>query len=212
MTDLKFLKIHCYISSHLEIIIKSIQIPQFKSLCTIKLSFPSSFVQAVATDASGHTFEFWQATAEGGPDFYPLRHLGAEVTTLRLDGGVTLDQLSVQPGLGDFLRSLDAVRILEFDGTIDFDQNIIIFIPGVFPGLKVIRVEIGLDDCEEVMKHVAAAARLRMEEGNPLAVIEPFSAEGLGKCAGGEGGLSQELRAEWEKRYEAEGVQKFLSG
>ena len=215
MTDLKFLKIHCYIPSHLEIILKSIQIPQFENLDTVKLSLSSYLVQVVATDGSGHTFEFRHATTGSSPNFFPLRHLGADVTTLRLCGRISHTQLDEQLGLYEFFWSLDAVRELEFDGTIDSVDNIlsnVVSMPGVFLGLKVIRVAVGLDDCEEVIEYLTATARLRMEEGNPLAVIEPFSAEGLGERAGSEGGLSQELRAEWEKRYEAKGVQNFLSG
>jgi len=43
-----------------------------------------------------------------------------------------------------------------------------------------------------------------MEEGNPLPAIEPLLAEG-------EDGLGQEFPVEWEKYYEAEGIQNFLS-
>ena len=214
MTDLKFLKIHCPIHSDLEIILKSIHIPQFKSLDTVRLSLQYSVVRAVATDGFGHTFEFLQAAAGSGPNFYPLRHLGANITTLRLDQGMTLERLDERPGLYEIFRSLDAVRVLEFDGTIVSAKSVlynVVSIPRVLPGLRVIRVAIGWDECKEVLENLATAARLRMEMGNPIATIEPFSVEGLEKCADGEGGLGQELRAEWEKHYEARDVQNFLS-
>jgi len=207
MIDLKFLKIHCSIPGDLEAILKSIHVPQFKSLDTVQLSLLSS-LWAVATDDFGHTFEFSQST-ESDPNFYPLRHFGAEVTTLRLDRGMTLQALDNLPGLYNFFRSLDAVWVLEFDGAVTSIKTVlhnILSITRVFPRLKVMRVVIGWDDCEEALELLAALLRLRMEEGNSLAAIEPLSVGGVG-----EDGLDPELRAEWEKHYDTEGIQNFLS-
>jgi len=120
---------------------------------------------------------------------------------------MTLEQLDEGPALYNFFRSLDTVQVLEFDGVIDSVENVlsnVLPITGVFPGLRVIRVAINLDDCKGALQLLAAALKLRMEEENPLTAVEPFSAEG-------EDELSQELCAEWEKHYEAEGIQNFLS-
>jgi len=195
MIDLKFLKIHCHIPGDLEAILKSIHVPQFKSLDTVQLSLSSS-LRAVATDDFGHTFEFLQSTVDG-PNFYPLRHFGAEVTTLRLDRGMTLDELGCWPGLFVFFRSLGVVRVLEFDGAVSSVKTVffdILSIPGVFLGLKIIRVVIGWDSCKDALELLAALSRQRMDEGIPLAAIEPISAGG-----GCGGALDPELRAEWEK-------------
>ena len=108
-----------------------------------------------------------------------------------------------------------AAQVLEFDGTVDSAGGIlseVLSIDGFFPGLKVIRVAIGRGDCEGVLQLLATVLRECVEEGNPLTTVELFLAEGLEKCADSEleGGLGQELREEWEKRYEAEGLQNFL--
>ena len=208
MMDLEFLKISCSISDDLEAIFKSIHVPQFKSLDTVQLFLPSGLL-AVATDGFGHTFEFPQFIG-GDPNFYPLRHLGAEVTTLRLDRGMTRRVFGNWSGWGELFRSLDAVRVLEFDGSITSVKAVlrnVLSRTGVFPELKIIRVGIGWDsDCEEVLELLAAVLRLRMEEGTPLAAVEPLPAEG----DDGDG-LGQELRAKWEEHYIAEGIQSFLS-
>ena len=206
MVNLKFLRIHCPLPGNLEAILKSIHIPQFKSLDTVRLSIFSG-LRAVATSASGLTFEFLQSTGRDS-NFYPLRHLGAEVTTLRLDQEIPLHGLCHPPGLYDFFRTLDSVRVLEFDGAIPSVKTVVhsvLFKTRVFPRLKVIRVVVCWDDFEDTLELLAGASKLRMDKGNPFAVIEPVSAEG-----DDEGGLGQELRAEWEKRYEAEGIQDLL--
>ena len=206
MTDLKLLRIHCPIPGDLETILKCIHVPQFKNLDTVQLSVHST-LQVVATDGSGHTFGFSQLT-EDGPNFYPLRHLGAEVTTVRLDRGMTIEGLGCRPGLFKFFHSLGPVRVLEFDGAVSSVKTVffdILSVAGVFRGLKVLRVVIGWDSCKEALELLAELSRERMEEGNPFSAIEPLSAGGVG-----EGWLDPELRAEWEKHYEAQGIQNFL--
>jgi len=205
MTDLEFLRIHCLLGRDLEIILNSIHIPQFQSLDTARLFFSFPRVRVVATDDSNRTFEFSQSIGEA-PDFYPLRHLGAAITTLCLGQGMTLLEFDGMPELFGFFRSLDAVQVLEFDGVADSVRNIlpgILSEPGLFPGLKVIRVSISLDDCEGALQFLATASRWRMEDGNPLTTIEPL--------VGVEDGLGQDIRAEWEKHYEAMGIYNFLS-
>ena len=205
MTDLEFLRIYWLLGRDLEIILNLIRIPQFQSLDTARLSFNFPRIRVVATDGSNCTFEFSQSIGEG-PDFYPLRHLGAAITALRLGQGMTLRDLDGRPELFEFFRSLDAVQVLEFDGAAGFVRNIlsgILFITGVFLGLKVIRVAISRDDCEGALRFLAAASRRRMEEGNPLATIEPL--------VGVEDGLGQDICAELEKHYKAKGIQNFLS-
>lgn len=51
-------------------------------------------------------------TRSNGDDtnIHPLRHLGADITTLR-------QQLDEEPAFYEISRSLDAVQVLEFDGT-----------------------------------------------------------------------------------------------
>jgi len=206
MTDLKYLEIHCPTDSDFEKIVKCIHVPQFENLDTVQLSLPDSSIRAIATDGFSHTFEFSQAIY-GGTSFRPLRHFGAAITTLRLDQEMTLQQLDEAPALCENFRALDAVRVLEFDGTTASVKNVlshILSIPGVFPGLKAIRLAISRDDCREALQLLTTALRPRMEEGNPLTTIEPLLAEG-------EGELGEELRAEWEKHYEAEGIQNLLS-
>ena len=208
MTGLKLLRVHCRSRGNVEPVLKFIRVPQFKDLDTVRLSVTSG-LWVVATDGSGHTFEFFQARGDVS-NFYPLRHLGAEITTLRLDrgSGITLQALDHSPVLFDFFRSLDALQVLEFDVAITSARTLryLLCEPGVFPGLKVIRVVISWDDCKEALEGFAAILRLRMEEGNPLVAIEPLSAEGVG-----EGGLDPGLRAEWDERYETEGIHNFLS-
>ena len=205
-TELKHLEIHCPLGCEFEKIVKCIHAPQFKNLDTVQLSLPNSIIRTVATDGSGHTFEFSRAI-DSNTSFRPLRHLGAAITTLRLDREMTLHRLDEGPALYQNFRSLDAVQVLEFDGAIASVKNVlsnVLSIPRVFPGLKVIRVAISRGDCKEALQLLSAASRLRMAEGNPFSTIEPLLAEG-------EGGFGQELCAEWEKHYEADGIQNFLS-
>ena len=180
MTNLKHLEIHCDMDFDFETIVTSIRAPQSKNLDTVQVSLPDSSIRRVATDGAGHTFEFSQRI-NTERDFHPLRYLRAEITTLRLDEEMTLEQLDEGPALYDFFRSLDTVQVLEFDGAIASVENVlsnVLPIAGVFPGLKVIRVAINLDDCKGALQLFAAALKLRMEEGNPLTTVEPFSAEG----------------------------------
>jgi len=207
MTDLKSLMTHSIVGPDLKDILDFIYVPQFKSLDTVRISLPSYYMQVVATDDSGHTFEFSQSRYD--PDFHPLQHLGAHITTLRLDRGMTLQRLvgggaGEGPWFGEVFQSLDAVRVLEFDGMTVSGSNVIsniLSITGVFPGLEVIRLVVW-GGCKAALELLAPVLRQRLEEGNPLATIEPLFAEG-------ENGTG---RAEWEKHYEAEGIQNLLSG
>ena len=154
-------------------------------------------------DDSGHTFEYLQSIWET-PDFYPLRHLGTDITTLRLDRGTSLGRFEGELALYEYFRTLDAVQVFEFDGAIASVNHVLFSLlsdTGVLPGLKVIRVWVSRDDYPGTLLPLATALRLRAEGGNPLTAIEPLFAEG-------EDGLG---RVEWEKHYEAEGIQNFLS-
>ena len=202
MEDLTFLSISCFSSGDFEIIFKFIHAPQFKDLDTVHLSL-SSEIQVVSTDSSGRTFQFeWYDGEE--VRFQPLLHFGAVITTLRLDQRIILMQFNRHPALLDFFRSLNAVQVLEFCGTIvDYVQDAL-SAAGIFPGLKVIRVAVSGEDCRRTLHLLATASRRRMEEGNPLTAIEPLLAEG-------EDGLDQSLHVEWEESYKAENIQCFLS-
>ena len=117
---------------------------------------------------------------------------------------MTLNRLDDGPTLYEFFRSLDKVQVLELDGKIlDWFQNFL-STPGVFPGLKVIRVSVSRQNCKMALQLLAIASGLRMEEGNPLTTIEQI-------VAAGEDGLDQRLHAKWRKYYKAEGIQNFLS-
>ena len=206
MTDLEYLEIECPIDDSLEQIVNCIHAPQFKNLDAIQLFPHFSGIRAVTTDGSGRTFKFSQCIM-GDTSFWPLRHLGADITTLRFSRGKSFWRFDERPALHEFFRSLDAVQVLEFDGSLFYVKNVlpdILSITGVFPGLKVIRVATNRDDCKGVLRLLATALRLRMEEGNLLTTVEPLLEEG-------EDVLGWELRAEWEKHYEAEGIQNLLS-
>ena len=208
MMDLKYLEIQCPINDVLEKIVDGIHAPQFRSLDTVQLSLPLPTISVVATDGSGHTFKFSQSI-ENDTNFFSLQHLGAVVTTLRLDQGQTLGTLRLDQGsaLYDFFQTLDTVQVLELSGEIDSVKTVlsdVVSIAGVFPGLRTIGIALSRDDYGEALQLLATASRLRMEEGNPLTTIEPL-------LTGCENGLGQELRVEWEKHYEAAGIQNFLS-
>ena len=205
MMDLKYLEIQCLINNGLEKIVDCIHAPQFKNLDTVQLSLEFSTITMVATDSSGHTFKFSQYI-DDDTEFFSLRHLGAVITTLRLDQGQTL-RLDQGSEVYDFFQTLDTVQVLELAGEIDSVKTVlsdVVSIAGVFPRLRTIRIAISQDDCEEALRLLAAASRLRMEKGSPLTTIEPLLAE----C---ENGLGQEFRVEWEKHYEAVSMQNFLS-
>ena len=196
LPDLKFLKVSS-LNNGFKQILDRIHAPQFKNLDTVQFS-AFLCIHVVATDSSGHTFEFSQLT--GDLAFHPLQHLGVNITTLRLDGRRPNDE----QGLYEFLQSLDAVQVLEFGwGITDWVQRLL-SVPGILPGLKAIRVTVGRYSCERVLRFLAAASRQRMEEGNAFATIELL-------LPGVEDGLDRELRAQWEKCYKAEGIQNFLS-
>jgi hypothetical protein len=203
MANLKFLKIDYPFTNSLEKILNCIHAPQFKDIDTVYLSLPFSGLEVVATDGSGHTFEFSQLIGNQST-FHPLRYLGANIITLRLDRGITLKQLDDAPVLYELLGSLDTVQVLEFDGSVaDFVQNILS--TGVFPGLKVIRVTVSWRDYESALRVLAVALRLRMVARNPLSTVEPVI---VGNDVQGS---DQKLRARWEERYKAEGIHNFLS-
>ena len=200
MTELKFLKISCDTSEDVEKILNCIHAPRFKNLDTVQLSIPISPVKAVATDGSGHRFEF-SHNINDVPISHPLRHSGAVITTLRLDQSLKRFD---GPELREIFRLHDTVQVLDFDGLIaDFVQDVL-SVTGVFPGLKVIRVAVSQVDCEKTLQLLGIASKRRMMEGNPLTAIEPL-------CAEGGGGLDRSLRVGWEKCYGAEGIQNLLS-
>ena len=137
-------------------------------------------------------------------DSCPLQYFGAAITTLRLGQVVTLGRLDEDQALCEYLQSLDAVQVLEFyEPTPDLIQDAL-SLTGVFPNLKTIWAAVSRDDCKGTLQILAIASKRRMEEGNPLATIQPLLVED------GDG-LDESLRAEWEERYKAEGIQCFLS-
>ena len=202
--NLKFLEISCLFVSYLGGILSFIHAPQFKNLDTVQLSlFPSGII-VEATDGSGHTFKFWRLGRDP-QNLHPLQHFGAVITTLRLDRGIALEQLGDKPASHRLFRPFNTVQVLEFDGTIADCIRNSLSVPGVFPGLKVIRVAVSRHNCKRTLRLLAVASKRRMVEGNPLTTIEPLSAEG-------EDELDQSLRVEWEESYKAEGIHNFLSG
>ena len=203
MTDLEFLKIDSPIGDSLQKILHLIYIPQFKDLDTVHLSFRFSRIETIVTNDSGHTFEFSQFT-DHNSNFDPLRHLGMDITTLRLDRGMTAEQLDRDPALFQLFKPFDTVQVLEFYGTITDRVQNALSVAGVLPGLKGIRVAVSQYDYKRTLRLLATISELRMEEGNPLTMVERLVLEG-------EDGLNQMLHAKWEKRYEAEGIQNFLS-
>ena len=203
MTDLEFLKIGCPIDDDLQKILQLIHVPQFKDLDTVHLSLRSPRIEMVATNSPGHTFEFLQFVGDN-LNFDPLQRLGANITTLRLGRGATLEQRD-EPTLFSLFKSLDTVQVLEFDGTIAHHVQLsILCLARVFPGLQVIRVAVGRDGCKRTLQLLATISKLRMERGNPLATVEQLVLEGDDE-------LNQRLRAKWKKLYKAEGIQNFLS-
>ena len=95
MTNIEFLRIYCPVGNELQ---NYIHTPQFKNLDTVHLSLSFFSIQAVATGRSGHKFEFSQFTGNNS-NFHPLKHLGADVITLRLDRGMTLNRPDDGPAL-----------------------------------------------------------------------------------------------------------------
>ena len=180
MTELRFLKLGYILSRDLQVFCGCIHAPQFKSLDTLQLSLLSYGFQGMATDGSSHTLEFSQA---GWDDLVsqPLQFFGAEITTLRLDQRVPLRRRD-RPLLHQLLISLGAVRVLEFNKTcLEGGFLSDLSVTGILPRLKVIRVAISRN-CTMTLQLLAAVAKLRMEEGNPLATVEPLPAEdGLGR-------------------------------
>ena len=204
MANLQFFKIDRLFDLYLEKILNFIYVPRFKNLDTVQLSLPLSTVEVVATDGSGHTFEFSRFSGHH-QNFCPLQHFGAVITTLRFDQEITLERLGDEPHLYDLFRSFDAIQVLEFDGAIaDFVQNVL-SVTGVFPGLKVIRVAVTRHECKRALQPLTIASKRRMVEGNPLTAIEPLSEDG------GDG-LDESLRVEWEECYNSEGMPDLLSG
>lgn len=199
MTDLKVLRIGCPIGEELKRNFGCIRALQFKTL-TPFVFFPSPYhIEAVDTDGSGHTSEFSQFIWDG-LNFHPPRHFGAGVvTTLHLDQ--SLRRFDV-PASYEFLRSVNAVRLLEFDGTITgYSQNIL-SVTGVFSGLKVIQGIVSQLDCERTLQLVVAL-KWCMMKGKPLTMMKPLLTEG-------EDGLERSLRVQWEDCYKV-GIRCFLS-
>ena len=197
LTDLKFLKVTSF-EKDLDRILDCIHAPQFKNLDTVQLFFDSCGIKLVATDSSGHTFEFSEF------DRYhlithPLQRLGAKITTLRLS------RVGLDIGLGflEPIQTLDTIQVLEFDAAIANSVQNFLSASGILPGLKVIRVGVSGPGCEGALRILAATLRQRMDQGNPLAAIEPLP-------VGFSGELDQSLRVKWEECYKAEGMQKYL--
>ena len=203
MPNLKFLRVDCRIGNSLEKILRLLQIPQFKGLDTIRLSLCLPSIKVVATDGSGHTFEF-SRLVQGDMNFPPLQYLGADIVTLRLDPAITLNQLDHRTALQDFLQSFEIVQVLEFDGASADCVHHILSVIGILPRLKVIRVTVTWSNCSRTLYLLAAISRRRMEWGNPFTAIERLAPEG-----GDESELR--LRAKWMKRCKAEGIHNFLS-
>ena len=157
MIDLEFLKIVCFFGSEFEKIISFIHAPQLKDLDTVHVSLPST-IQVVATSSSGHTFQFIRFN-EDNSNFNPLRYLEAVITTLRLDREITTMKAADEEALHELFRSLDTVQVLEFHGTVAEYVQDALSAPGVFPGLKIIRVAVSRDDCREALQSLAIASR-----------------------------------------------------
>ena len=140
MTNLKSLRIKCPRDADIRKILECIHVPQFESLDTVQLSLPSPSVLAIATDGSGHTLQFSQA--DGG--FHPLRQLGGDITTLRLDIGTCRPYLHARPSFRRFLLSIGSVEVLELCGALTNCIGGILYdhltITRILPRLKVIRV------------------------------------------------------------------------
>ena len=199
MTHLKYLKIHRW-DRGFEKMVNFLHVPQFKSLDTIQVSLSDFTIQTVATDGSGHTFVF-SRPINSREDFHPLRYLEADITTLRLDRETTLNQLYKGPVLHKFFETLDTVQVLEFDGAIAVKNDPFNVLPilGIFPGLKVIRVAVHLDDCKGALQLLATTLKLRMEEGNPLTTV--FS-RGRGRVGSGASrGVGETLRSSAHTKF-----------
>jgi hypothetical protein len=205
MADLKSLTVDCSSWFDLRIILSSIHTPRLSDLDTVQLSHTCYEIRAVATGGSDCTFQFsWPYQCE--LDFDPMGHLGADITTLRLGEGLPAELVDRTSGLDGFLRSLDSVRVLEFDGTISDRLHDILRAPGLLERLEVIRVGINGTNYQTTLQCLAFCARSRMERGNPLTAIRPLAAEG------GESELDHGLREDWEKCFEEEGIAGFLIG
>ena len=203
MPNLKFLRVDCPIGNNLEKILHLLQIPQFKGLDTIRLSLRFSSIEAVATDGSGHTFEFSRFIPDD-MNFFPLRYLGADIVTLRLDPAITFKRLDDGPALQNLLQSFETVQVLEFDGMSADCVHHVLSVVGAFPRLKVIRVTVTRRNCKKTLQLLAIVSKQRMEEGNPLTTVERLALEGGDES-------EPRLRAKWMKRCKAEGIQNFLS-
>ena len=174
MTDLKFLKADCPISKDLEIILSSIRTPQLEDLNTVDV-VRSSLVQVIATNGSDHRFIFSLPHFLGQSDFQPLRHLGAEIITLRLGKEVTLRHAQDGPALCKLLNTLDAVQVLELDGA----TNRCVWnipSPGMLPRLKVIQVAIDRAGIEGALGYILAILESCVLRGVRFTVIRPRSA------------------------------------
>ena len=203
MPDLKFLTIDCSSRHDLRTILSSIHAPRLSDLDTVQLSLTRSHIRTIATGGSGCTVRFsWLCYEE--LKFDPMRHLGADITTLRLGEGLPTGPLVRPPSLGEFLRSLDSVRVLEFDGMISDRVQNILSVPRLLQGLEVIQVGIDKANYQNTLQCLTFSARSRMEKGKRLTAIRPFAAEGC------ESELNHGLREEWEKCFEENGVAGFL--
>ena len=211
VTDLKFLKIGCHSREYLSEILDCIHAPQFKNLDTTELSFVEGGIQGVLSDSSGLALEFSQDDWHD-LNIYPLGRWGAEITTLRLNRGATLEPRDNMewdkpkcPGWSEIIGCFKEVQVLELHETIaDCDGAVLCaeFSSYSLPQLEVIRVSID-GYCARTLQLLAPVLKKRMVAKAPLAAVEPL-------LVNGEGGLSQELRAKWDGYYEAAGIRNFL--
>ena len=203
MANLKFLEVDCVAGEDLETILSSIHIPQLKDLDTVNVSFNRHMLQVTATNGSDHKFIFPVWTLEKS-NIHPLRHLGAEIVTLRLGEQVTVHVIEDGPALRKFITTLDTVQVLELDGAAYTCVWDILSTPEILPRLKVVRVVVTRADWKTTLRVLASVSEFRMVGGNPIETIEPCMAER--GCV-----LDQGHRAEWEKCFEEEGASNFLS-
>ena len=206
MANLRYLIVDCSISGTPQTILHRIHAPQFKDLDAVHVSSDTYDMVVRATDDSGRVFGY-SLPAGGGSHYHPLQSLGAHITTLRLRIEEAFQDPDDATILSGFLRTLDAVQVLQLDGMVADCAQAILSQPGMLPGLRVIRVTIdgAHYDYESVLRFLASVSKLRMEEGNSLTTIEPCAGKG-GKV------LDQGLRAEWQRCFSEKGISDFLAG
>ena len=201
MTDLKSLKVDRVTSEDLEMILSSIHTPQFEDLNTANVTWGPS-ARVFATNGSDHKLTF-TLQFPGESDFQPLRYLGAEIITLRLESESLILLIQDSPALRKFLSAFNTVRVLELDKVAEGCVRDILSVPEAFPGLKTIRVAVGRMGWEGILRSLAATSESRMARGSPFETVEPYVVYRRA--------LDQGLRTKWGKVFEEEGISKFLS-